>query len=798
MIEADDNPALELFRLAALRPPKLVLGTVPRIGLEPGEDATTDGIVDPVTGELEDVPMVVDEVETVFPFRDLDRELARVGDRWDPGAIADWVCEHTDRSLEELVGSLAWQAHRQRVHAALTRAASFQGEQDFGVPTALLRACRLIALLEGIAAEVDELSDEEAVRLFLGFAIVQLPGSLVPTRPSPLARPPAIADLKVVRLGPPRYEPGAIAHIENVMASEKRERTHRLRQENEQTTTRVTERVEESERDLTTTSQVQMQQEAMSALRSSTDIEAGLRVSASYGPTVSVEADARLAHHSSSETVNREAASLSNSITQQARQRVVERTQEIRTVRQLLEVEETNFHGFDNSGAGAEHVVGIYRYVDQVQDAWIENYGKRLMLEFMVPEPAAILQWALEPAPGGGADPEPPRPKNPGNPAEDLSPQHIDELNYLGLVGQFGASGVKAPPPPGIELAVTFKPQADDDLYLFEDSKTLKVPAGYHASSWVAQCVTWGAGGGDHSWMVGVGENADPVEDNDGGNLHKHLSGALDAHGDSLIPVVMLGRGLLSLSASVRVHCDRTAETLNAWRLSVFERVMNAWEASHQEWEARHARAEALARADSVASPLQGGASQDENRAVERRELRRSVIHMLLGAPQDSGPFAGQAVTRPPGARPTLELDVVAAERDGIAFFEQAFEWTNMTWVHYPYYWADPAEWADSIRRTANDAQWAAFLSAGASRVAVPVRPGFEWAVGLYLTFGVIWAGGQVPTVGDPSFLGIAEEIAETLGTGGVEPDRTPLEPVRLPTQLIWLQPTADLNPDAS
>jgi hypothetical protein len=58
-----------------------------------------------------------------------------------------------------------------------------------------------------------------------------------------------------------------------------------------------------------------------------------------------------------------------------------------------------------------------------------------------------------------------------------------------------------------------------------------------------------------------------------------------------------------------------------------------------------------------------------------------------------------------------------------------------------------------------------------------------------------MWAGGQVPTVGDPAYLSIAEEIAESLGTGSVKPEQTPLEPVRLPTQLVWLQPTPDLNP---
>jgi hypothetical protein len=306
--------------------------------------------------------------------------------------------------------------------------------------------------------------------------------------------------------------------------------------------------------------------------------------------------------------------------------------------------------------------------------------------------------------------------------------------------------------------------------------------------------VLWGKAGPDHSWMVGVGQDADPVEHNTK-SAKKRLKGTIDYDAGSLVPVVMLGRGFLSLAASVRIHCDRSGAELAKWKLAVFDKVMDAWREAHEKWEARKARAEALARADAAASPLHGSTTPDSNRAVERLELRRSVIHMLLGDAQDAGDYSAKAVDRQADKRPALDLDVLADERDGIAFFEQSFEWTNMTWTHYPYYWADSARWADSIRRRADDAQWAAFLSAGATRVTVPVRPGFESSVALYLATGLIWGGGPAPTVGDPSYIAIAEELAESLDTGEVEPDRINLEPVRLPTPLIWLQPTSELNP---
>ena len=278
---------------------------------------------------------------------------------------------------------------------------------------------RLIALLEALAVPAVAPATAAKVQQFLRLATIVLPPSM--RRPADnLARPPAVADLKVVRLGRPRYEPGAIAHIENVMASEKRERTHRMREEHETTVTREEERTEENEKDLSTTSQVQLQHEATRTLREETELEGGLHVSASYGPMVKVDADARVARHDSKEEASRTAASYSTQITQRARQKVVESIREQRVTRHLLETEETNLHSFTNQGTKPEHIVGVYRWVDQVQDAWVENYGKRLMLEYIVPRArgrAALGVRAPAPKPDGPGDPPALRPIPPTRPS---------------------------------------------------------------------------------------------------------------------------------------------------------------------------------------------------------------------------------------------------------------------------------------------------------------------------------------------------------------------------------------------
>src|SRR5690606_11488917 len=66
-----------------------------------------------------------------------------------------------------------------------------------------------------------------------------------------------------------------------------------------------------------------------------------------------------------------------------------------RIVKIVEEFEENNSHGFDNR-KGDKHVVGVYRWVDKVFKNQILNYGKRLMFEFMVPEPAKLHKLAME------------------------------------------------------------------------------------------------------------------------------------------------------------------------------------------------------------------------------------------------------------------------------------------------------------------------------------------------------------------------------------------------------------------
>ena len=90
---------------------------------------------------------------------------------------------------------------------------------------------------------------------------------------------------------------------------------------------------------------------------------------------------------------------------------------------------------------------------------------------------------------------------------------------------------------------------------------------------------------------------------------------------------------------------------------------------------------------------------------------------------------------------------------------EQAFEWANLQYVAYPYYWADSKRWKDLMAYDNADPKVREFLRSGAVRMVVPVRLDLTEAVLFFLATGIPWFGGPAPLPGQLGYLAIAEEI---------------------------------------
>jgi hypothetical protein len=136
------------------------------------------------------------------------------------------------------------------------------------------------------------------------------------------------------------------------------------------------------------------------------------------------------------------------------------------------------------------------------------------------------------------------------------------------------------------------------------------------------------------------------------------------------------------------------------------------------------------------------------------------------------------------------QIDLVNAEAQGkyIRFFEQAFEWEQMMYYFYPYFWGSKDQWMRKVIYEDRDSQFADFLKAGAARVMVPVRPGFERVLVHFMETGEIWGGGDLPRLESSTYLPLIEEIMKDRDNSKSEVPYGPHWKIKLPTNLVKLR----------
>jgi len=725
------------------------------------------------------------------PVASLDQWLLKEGNRPTPTLLVKHVKQLTGKSPGELISSSLYETERRRISFSLAALTLFPSGKE-KLRNELLRAMYIFGLLERLAAQTPALKTADDVHDFLINGIILLPSNF-PRPEESLARRPAVADLKVVRQELLRYEMGEAAHIENVLKGESKERIHRRTSTREEVITLEAEKREEREQDLQSTERFELQKEAAKTISEDISLQAGVTVTGSYGPSVSVTANAGFAYNFSKEESSREASNYARDVTERSAIRVQERIREQRVTRILTEVEETNKHGLNNVN-GTDHVIGIYRWVDKVYRAQVFNYGRRLILEFIVPEPAAFFLHSQAGQRLEGVTMKEPEPPVIGeNPPVPLSPFMIDERNYLTYVGKYSVANVNPPPPEEIIVSQTWEEPAKEpprgaNRDFYKALKGVAIPDGYKADEFTVAVYSksWNSDVYVSVGKVNLWGSTTHVGVESGESMPFQTTGRLAGETGQL-PVSLVIMDSWGYAMSLEVKCRRMNETFAQWQLKTYEDIMRAY------YELKAQYDEQVSAARVRQGVTIAGRNPIENRSIERTELKKNAISLLRKDHFIRGPDTDPIKKYPPESYPEVDFDVAGKERDVIQFFEQAFEWQNITYVFYPYYWGRKPNWVSASQLSDPDPIFTSFLRAGAARVAVPVRPGFEQAISLYLGTGMIWNGSQVPQIGDPLYVSLINEIQEQqdMKAGGTS-EGDPWE-VRLPTTLVILQKDANL-----
>ena len=685
-----------------------------------------------------------------------------------------------------------------------------QSASDKGVTFSLNeRGLRqLSADTQALLAELDLAPEKHTIDALVQVVKASIP--IVPLYPRPRPHPAmpddppetrpyikhvGLADLLVVKQHLRAYERVDIAHVENVMIGEKKSRNHRALGRTEDTITVENETITEKQTELETAERFELNRETNLTVKRDQQFGFGLTVSGKYGPTVDFSSNLTGSASSSSEGSTKSATRYAKDVVERSLERVVERVREEQVRKVIRETEETNLHELQN-GTG-KHVSGVYQFLEKVYESQIFNYGIRQMFDFMVPEPSSYL-WHVESTRSELNLPTPP-PK-----LETLVPtaDSVSSVNYLALAGRYGVEGIEPPPPSFITVsgAVAHGQDASDSG---EDGqprtvldKEVAVPVGYKplramlrplaiTDNKLTLAVALG-----HSRVVWQPLAAELTNVGSGhamaSSTELHLWLLTDSYpqdASSKLPLHVMAFETNTFSVAVEVIFVSTQEAYRTWQIKTYDKLLNAYRETLQKYETKVADLKARADVEASRTTIRFGAPPSENLKTLKAELKKHCLAIVTRQR-----FEGFNSVHD-GDPPFFGFPDAAEQGSYIRFFEQAFEWDQMQYVFYPYFWSRQEKWAERFLRADVDETFLDFLKAGAARVVVPARPGFEEALTYFLETGEIWNGaGEPPPIYSPLYVSIITEIRERTGAPqGEFPLGEPWE-TRIPTPLVILR----------
>lgn len=558
-----------------------------------------------------------------------------------------------------------------------------------------------------------------------------LPAERPPT-PQPEQQAPAtgfgirsvgVADLRCVKQVLLRYEKGELAHIENVVDGEKRERHHSRLQRAEQGVSDYSDRSTEQWRERQFVDRLDLGQWAYKTSRENQDSNSSITLSGTYGE-VTVNGSAFTNNGRGRDGQRADDLRRSREIIDRALVLTRQTVGQYRWRNVLSEVQDTIIqkqHAKCNA-----HIKAQYRWVDKVYQAQVYNYGARAMYEIMVPAPAALFKYLLAQQPGVTpfAGPAPVRPT--------VRPADITDTNWALLAAQYG---VTLPPPP--LAAITEFAQVHSPAINLPDNAPidlLRVPQGgvFDRTRALEQGYQAGSAGVSISWYGATGE----------GGVTASIGTLLftsTVEGDTGIPPQQLNADTEAVPYSASAWGEVEQFTVNCYVVwTRTQRAVEQWQlASHQIiLEAYERKLEAYRQ--QVQSTV---LTEQQMRSIERAELKRAIIEIVRAGGAQSTPAAAIKLT----GRPTIQVANLEAAAREVRFIEYAFEWDQVTYRFLPYFYGQEGSWNAQNFIQQGDSVFTAFQNAGFASVILPVRKGFENAAAIYLQTGVVLDIAVVP-----------------------------------------------------
>jgi hypothetical protein len=415
----------------------------------------------------------------------------------------------------------------------------------------------------------------------------------------------------------------------------------------------------------------------------------------------------------------------------------------------------------------------------------LHRYGIRLTYDLTLPEPGGEVLSKIREAQEIRAALSQPF----GDPQAtlpwarfDLTPNQLNRLSYHIQAARFGAV-VDDPP---LDFPPRITAHFDREWESFEESgdgwtATLEfdVDADYAIDQAIVNGSTRGFQGHDNDgFVIGFHQNLDRFVLRGSDIINNHPVASLEGKSGRLA-ILLQGQQLSAASISVELSLRLRPEPLRAWQLRAWKTIYDAALARYDENRLR------LTNRLSELTDELGGQDALSLRKLEREEVMKGVLRWIFGptfrfVPEDLPSELYDDETR------SLEAGVwsrVSAQGEVIRFLHQAVEWENMLFFLYPYFWSHQSRWEFKKYLDHPDPLHKAFLKAGAARVVLTIRPGFEKAFFAFvenLTF-------DFDALPETPYVTIVEEMEAFAKTNypGIAPANAPVDvrPLLYPSQ---------------
>lgn len=579
-----------------------------------------------------------------------------------------------------------------------------------------------------------------------------------------------IGDLFIIKEELARYEEGDIADIENILAGEMKVRRHRNLYRTEDTTEAEKETITNEERDHQADEKTTLQAEVKQTVDSKVGIDAGVTATLKYGEAITITPHANVSANFSKSQSDSIARSYAKDIVDRSVSKIQEKVRKLTVSKIVNELEERNKHSIDNTQQGADHRAGIYYWVNKITHAQVFNYGKHMMFDMIVPEPAAIFkklyQLKLKSDIAKGAPEKP-----------DITPQQILRNTYGTLLKTYTISSTEELQPPEdttfIQVALSQNvPKPDDGKEMAFSSNEFKspdIPKGYKAINmeYDIRCSIGHPGSTGPEDEVAVSVNAGKSclfthylnEWADGINqTNKNWvgAGAINMNGEEgniTFSVAGFTTLSLSLSGTISIKCKLTDEAFEKWQVKIFNIIMTDYGRKLESYQAGDNKEDQLIHIK--------GRNPFLNREIERNELKRHLIAIMMCNYFNGIGSMMERVSQ--CGYPEINFEKLEKDAPVIQFFEQVFEWNYITYLFYHSMWARKCKWPELIDEDSGDPLFDKFLMSGAARVQVPIRPGMEEIFSWFLKTGHIWGASGIPPVsGDDEYVSMIQELKES------------------------------------